>query len=36
MKNRDIEYVQRIIGYCDKIDDILSEIDYDYDVLITK
>lgn len=35
MKNRDKVYIGRIIDYCDKINDILSEIDYDYDVFIT-
>ena len=35
MKNRDPVYVQRIIEYCIKIEDILSGIDYDYDVFIT-
>jgi uncharacterized protein with HEPN domain len=32
MKNRDSHYVQRIIEYCLKIEDILNSIDYDYDV----
>jgi hypothetical protein len=36
MKNRDSEYVQRIIGYCVKIEDILTGIDYDYDVFISR
>lgn len=35
MKNRDSKYVQNIINYCMKIEDILNEIDYDYDVFIT-
>ena len=35
MKNRDSHYVQRIIEYCLKIEDILNSIDYDYDVFIT-
>ena len=35
MKNRDPQYVQRIIEYCLKIEDILDSIDYDYDVFIT-
>lgn len=35
MKNRDSEYIQRIIGYCNKIEDILTGIDYDYNVFTT-
>lgn len=35
MKNRDSKYVQNIINYCMKIENILNEIDYDYDVFIT-
>ena len=35
MKNRDPQYVQRIIEYCLKIEDILDSIDYDYNVFIT-
>ena len=35
MKNNDSVYVQKIIEYCLKIEDILSGIDYDYDVFIS-
>ena len=35
MKDNDQVYVTRIIEYCQKIENILSEIDYDYDVFIT-
>lgn len=35
MKNHDSKYVQNIINYCMKIEDILNEIDYNYDVFIT-
>lgn len=36
MRNRDALYVQRIIEYCQKIEDILDGIDYDYNVFISE
>lgn len=35
MKNRDSEYIQRIITYCQKIEDILNGIDYDYEIFLS-
>lgn len=34
MKDKDSFYVQNIIEYCLKIENILDDIDYDYDVLL--
>lgn len=36
MKKRDSEYIQRIIDYCQKIEDILNKINYDYEIFLSK
>ena len=35
MKDNDQVYVQRILEYCQKIEFILGDIEYDYDIFIT-
>ena len=34
MENRDLEYLDNIISYCDKVDSILKEFDSSYDEFI--
>ena len=34
MGNRDLEYLDNIIGYCDKVEKILNEFDSNYDEFI--
>ena len=34
MGNRDLEYLDNIIDYCDKVENILNEFDSNYDEFI--